>query len=927
MDRLAILAQSAGTSYRLARLESLTEWWQWLLLAAIVIGLGSFVVWMYRRDSVELPRGLAVLLCTLRLAALVGVLFFFFHLEKRAERKLVKNSRAILLIDTSQSMGLRDSDTSSSGVPAGPSRADLVAAELQQGGMIDKLREQHDVIAYRFDQQDQPVQIAAFPKKLTAEEQAEQSTSQSAERERSLRQARVIAFVAMGLLAVSLVAGTVYLVFGKRATGGEPGSWALLVSMVTLVASLVVLAAANLRSPESGLLAVLSVREPAPSKNDGKASPGRIDEKELQPADPTTVDWTAQLLPRGGESRLGDNLRFIVNKERGGPIAGVVLISDGGNNAGIDPVLAANAASDAMIPILPVGMGSDKRPSNLRVVDLEAPQRVFPGDKFTLTGYVQALGTNRSSVSVELLSGDENGQNETREDERTVDVGRTGQITPVKFELTPDQQGVRTFKLRVRPLEGEIDRRDNEKTAKVEVIDRKTKVLLLAGGPAREFIFLRNQLYRDKEVTVDVLLQSARPGISQEADKILTEFPKAEDELFEYDAIVAFDPDWETLDELQVRLLERWVAEKAGGLIVVAGPVHTPQWSSRRRGDPRIDTIKSLYPVAFYAQNSATLSLGRFGSEQAWPLQFTSDGQSAEFLWLGEDSAESERTWSQFAGVYGYYAVKDPKPGARIYARFSDPETMIDDELPVYMAGQFYGSGRVFFLASGEMWRVREVSDVYFEQFYTKLIRWAAEGRLLRDSSRGVLLVDKDRALLGDQIAVRAILQDAQFRPLQQEEVQAVIVQPDSTRTPITLKRVKDGAREGLYSEQFTALQEGDVQIQLQHPAAADQLLTREVRVRIPALETERPERNDPLLRELADKTGGDYYVGLDAAMNRGTTGRAGVVNVLKPQDQTTLLPGTPDRKFDELLMGWLMGIICGVVCLEWLIRRLSKLA
>jgi hypothetical protein len=25
--------------------------------------------------------------------------------------------------------------------------------------------------------------------------------------------------------------------------------------------------------------------------------------------------------------------------------------------------------------------------------------------------------------------------------------------------------------------------------------------------------------------------------------------------------------------------------------------------------------------------------------------------------------------------------------------------------------------------------------------------------------------------------------------------------------------------------------------------------------------------------------------------------------------------------------MSWLMGIICGVLCLEWLIRRLSKLA
>ncbi len=54
------------------------------------------------------------------------------------------------------------------------------------------------------------------------------------------------------------------------------------------------------------------------------------------------------------------------------------------------------------------------------------------------------------------------------------------------------------------------------------------------------------------------------------------------------------------LDELQMELLDRWVAEQAGGLIVVAGPVFTPQWAGMRRGrDPRIDTIKTLVPVVF----------------------------------------------------------------------------------------------------------------------------------------------------------------------------------------------------------------------------------------------------------------------------------------------------------------------------------------
>ena len=94
----------------------------------------------------------------------------------------------------------------------------------------------------------------------------------------------------------------------------------------------------------------------------------------------------------------------------------------------------------------------------------------------------------------------------------------------------------------------------------------------------------------------------------------------------------------------------------------------------------------------------------------------------------------------------------------------------------------------------------------------------------------------------------------------------------------------------------------------------------------MPAQETEHPERNDQLLKTLADRTSGIYYVGIDSAVGRGS-GQPGIVSQLKPQDQTTPLPGTPDRKFEQLLMTWLMGLICGVLCLEWLLRRLSKLA
>src|SRR5258707_8498276 len=92
---LAQTAEGAGVYYQLARIQSLTEWWHWLVLAALCLLITGYVVFLYVKDSFELPRGLAVALVLLRVLGLAGILFFFFGLEKPAERSLVKNSPAV----------------------------------------------------------------------------------------------------------------------------------------------------------------------------------------------------------------------------------------------------------------------------------------------------------------------------------------------------------------------------------------------------------------------------------------------------------------------------------------------------------------------------------------------------------------------------------------------------------------------------------------------------------------------------------------------------------------------------------------------------------------------------------------------------------------------------------------------------------------
>ncbi|MFP6649526.1 MAG: VWA domain-containing protein, partial [Pirellulaceae bacterium] len=682
----------------------------------------------------------------------------------------------------------------------------------------------------------------------------------------------------------------------------------------------------NLRYPDVDFLAMVWLRSAEAPEIQG--DPADLE----QPADPQ-VNWSDQLRPQGTKTRLGDAVQFLVSKEQGGPIAGIVVFTDGRNNAGDDLETVIRAVRDSRIPIYPVGLGSDRQVQNVRVVDIEAPTRAFPGDRFTITGYLQASGLEGTSIGVELISrpaGTEPGSaNEKVEQQQRIDLGTDGQTQAIEFELEPEGAGKREYTFRATVPAEDNNELDNQRSATVEIIDRRTRVLLFAGGPTREYRFLRNLLYRDREIEVHVLLQTADIGASQESDELLLEFPTLADELFEFDCIVAFDPDWQQLDEIQVQLLDRWVAEKSGGLVVIAGPVFTPEWSRLRRGrDSRIDTIKSLYPVVFYNQGGVTLSLGRFGGEAAWPIDFTREGLNSEFLWLDDDQIGSEQAWASFDGVYGYYKAKDAKPGARVFARFSDPETSMDNELPLYMAGHFYGAGRVFFQASGEMWRLRSIDETYFEQYYTKVIRWVSQGRLLRDSSRGVLLVDKDRCLMGDHVMVQAILNDSQHQPLVDDEVTANLVQPDGQRKPLLLQQVTDGTRQGMYSAQFHALMQGDYRIELEIPESAGQdFLTREVQVRIPALEIENPRRNDPLLKEVAQMSNGEYFIGIDSITAASSETESTLAELVAPQDQETTLPGTPDVDFEEQLMAWLIGLISGVLCLEWLFRRLSRLA
>ena len=647
------------------------------------------------------------------------------------------------------------------------------------------------------------------------------------------------------------------------------------------------------------------------------------DSQEVEP-----VSWATAIQPQGTSTRLGSAIQYIVNKEQGGPIAGIVIFSDGQSNAGIPVDRAIAAASNAGIPVFTVGVGSTSRPQNVEVLAIESPERVLPGDKFQVKAIIKAFGLEGRTARVQLVSVDEKEtEAEVIEEETNIRLLGDGQATNVEFAVARSELGKRRYEIRVESFEEDLDVRDNKMATLVEVIEQQTKVLLIAGGPTREFRFLRNQLYRDKDIQLHVWLQSAGVGADQESDVLLQSFPNTLEEVYDYDCIVAIDPDWRLMSADQTKMLERWVAEQAGGLITIAGPVNTPQWTRQPRGDESIDIVRKLYPVSFYSQGSSVLKLGRFGGSSAFPLEFSRQGRSAEYLWIGDSAGESQETWAKFEGVFGYYAVNDAKSGAEILANFADPETAIDDQLPIYLASQFYGAGRVFFQASGEMWRVRRLDVDYFEKYYTKLIRWASQGRLARDSTRGVLLTDRERCWMGDSVSVQAILKNAQDQPLDYPQVEASLVTPDKLTQSVVLRSNPNAASPGSFSGSFVAGSEGEYRINLPIPESPNlDVLTTTVVATIPDLEKEKPQRNDAVLSKIAKNTGGMYFPSPVAFLDRPDNSES-AAQLIAPQDQETIIAGTFDRFFKRKFMMWVLGILTAGLATEWILRRLQKLA
>lgn len=623
------------------------------------------------------------------------------------------------------------------------------------------------------------------------------------------------------------------------------------------------------------------------------------------------------------ETRIGDAIAATLERYQGLPLAGIVLLTDGGQNRGLDLTTAGEAAGEARVRVHSVGYGPTTAPANVALRELIAPERAYPGDKLTLQAIVHIQDLAGRQVELQLArrpAGDGADANATEPWElletRSVSISHPDSLETVRFETSPDEAGNYIYEVRALPSPREVIKDDNAQQAEVAIIDRQTRVLLYAGGPTRDYRFVRNQLRRDDSFVVDVLLASGAPGISQDANEILSGFPVTAEQLSQYDAVVAFDPDWTELSAEQVRWLEQWVARQAGGLIVIPGRVNTPQWgiSSRMR------TIRGLYPVRMPDQ-LLDLRTDEQGRDVARKLRFTREGAEAEFLWLADNRNDSDEAWEQFDGVYSALVHSSPKPGATVYAHLMAASD--DERGPAYLVGHYYGAGQVMYVGSGELWRLRKLDAKYYDRLWTSLLRHSSQARLLQGSPRGKLLVSQDRYEVGATVPVRAVMLDQQMEPLVAESLPLDLTMPGGGSDRLLL--AADPGRAGNFAGEFRVVVPGAYRMTLAVPESTDEL-ERTIRVATPQLEVTQTTRDATGLAALAKATDGVYYESPSIALS-GSEAVPSIVAATPSQSRTKRVIGAIDKAFARQQSLVLLALVVGALCLEWIVRRLNYLA
>ncbi len=616
------------------------------------------------------------------------------------------------------------------------------------------------------------------------------------------------------------------------------------------------------------------------------------------------------------------------------PVKAFIVLTDGRETAGGNPVAVARRWHDSRTGVFPVLIGSERRPKDVVLDSLDVPPSVYLNDKPIAKVVLQAAGFEGQDLTVvlERVEGDVKEPDEQTKieiDKKIVSVPKADSGLPptvtLEFLLDATKLGRQQYSVRAEVLDGETREDNNARPFTLVVVDDKAKVLLVEGEARWEFRFLNNAFGRDERVRLErVLFEQPYLGVLPEPffprtlDLPLADTPIEKTSLAEVDLVILGDIASQQLTEPLLIQLEKYVVEFGGTLVFIAGKRHMPlQYHS-----PTLDKLLPLTNPR--AANSldppSTPPLAR-----GFHLRLTPDGVRESFLQLAADAETNRSTWKSLAG-HPWAMIGDVKAGATVWATADEGQPLPPEmeKSRALIVQQFYGLGQVIWLGFDSTWRWRHrVGDQHHHRFWGQLARSAAQNKASAGNEFVRFGLESTDVTSGQDVIFRArwTPQLLARRPDVKAKVQVFPqdnAKPDEPMATVDL--TLDPTRPALHQGRWLAPTSGEYRAVLKidgqplNPQDKDREIAAEFLVR------------GPLTKELADVTANRSLLDQMAQTSGGRLllphQLSELPKLIKPEDLTT-----SEAHEYTLWDHWLLLVILGgLLTGEWVLRKWNGL-
>jgi len=603
---------------------------------------------------------------------------------------------------------------------------------------------------------------------------------------------------------------------------------------------------------------------------------------------------SAALSATDRRTSLGAALQGVRERYRGRPVAGIVLLSDGGDNGDLDAAVEASGGP----PVYALGIGPKTVSHDREVVGATATESVLADALVDISVSAVSHGYGRAPFDLRLL---ENG--------RPVDVRR---VTPAadgvpvseRFRVSPGREAPTVYTVEIPAVSDEVVAENNARSVLVPPPARPRRVLLVEGAPGFEHSFLKRAWAGDRGLEIDSVVRKGRDDSGADtfyvqaarsrAEALTSGYPRTREALFGYDVIALANVDVSELKGIELDLTRAFVGDRGGGLLVLGAR------GFQHRG-LRDTPLEPVVPLELADRTGAVLQAGL--SPGMNRVALTPSGAEHPVMQLAPTPDENAKRWASVPPLASISALGGPRPGAAVLAVTGGP----GGAPRALVAVQRYGQGRSMIFTGEAAWRWRMMlptTDQSYDRFWRQAVRWLGQA-----TPDPVALTLPIAPATGDLLTLMVDARDAAFVPQRDAAVDVRVTAPDGHVEAVRAEA--SPAEPGRYRASVRAAQAGIYRVTADARRGQTSIGNAGGTVLVGGVD---PEMTDPRLNE--------------EALQRVARASGGLV--IGADDVQTLIDrlaaGAPVAALavrqDLWNTGWSFALIAILLAAEWLTRR-----